>query len=76
MLACDFFVCITARFRTLYVLVVLEVGTRRIVHWNVAEHPTANGPCNSFAGSFRGITRNAFSFTIAMASIHRPSMAR
>lgn len=42
MLACDFFVTITARFRTLYVLVVLEVGTRRIVHWNVTEHPTAD----------------------------------
>ena len=41
MLACDFFVAITATFRTLYVLVVLEVGTRRIVHWNVTEHPTA-----------------------------------
>jgi len=34
MLASDFLVTITARFRTLYVLVVLDVGTRRIVHWN------------------------------------------
>jgi hypothetical protein len=41
MLACDFFVVITARFRLLYVLVVLDVGTRRIVHWNATEHPTA-----------------------------------
>jgi hypothetical protein len=41
MLACDFFVTITATFRTLYVFVVLDVGTRRIVHWNVTEHPTA-----------------------------------
>jgi putative transposase len=41
MLACDFFVTITASFRTLYVFVVLDVGTRRIVHWNVTEHPTA-----------------------------------
>ena len=40
-LACDFFVTITATFRTLYVFVVPEVGTRRIVHWNVTEHPTA-----------------------------------
>jgi transposase InsO family protein len=40
-LACDFFVTITATFRTLYVLVVLDVGTRRIVHWHVTEHPTA-----------------------------------
>jgi transposase InsO family protein len=40
-LACDFFVAITMRFRLLYVFVVLDVGTRCIVHWNVAEHPTA-----------------------------------
>jgi len=48
MLACDFFVCITARFRTLYVFVVLEVGTRRIVHWNVTEHPTAEWTVQQF----------------------------
>ena len=41
MFACDFFVTITASFRTLYVFVVLDVGTRQIVHWNVTEHPTA-----------------------------------
>jgi putative transposase len=40
-LACDFFVAITAMFRTLYVFVVLDVGSRRIIHWNVTEHPTA-----------------------------------
>ena len=48
MLACDFFVAITARFRTLYVFVVLEVGTRRIVHWNVTEHPTADWTVQQF----------------------------
>jgi putative transposase len=48
MLACDFFVAITARFRTLYVFVVLEVGTRRIVHWNVTEHPTAEWTAQQF----------------------------
>ena len=39
-LACDFFGVVTATFRVGYVFVVLEVGTRRIVHWNVTEHPT------------------------------------
>ena len=39
-LACDFLVAITATFRVLYVFVVLEVGTRRIRHWNVTDHPT------------------------------------
>jgi transposase InsO family protein len=40
-LACDFFVAVTVRFHLRYIFVVLDVGTRRIVHWNVTEHPTA-----------------------------------
>ena len=47
-LACDFFVAITATFRVLYVFVVLEVGTRRILHWNVTEHPTAEWTAQQF----------------------------
>jgi hypothetical protein len=34
-LASDFFVVVTPTFRVIYVFVVLEVGTRRILHWNV-----------------------------------------
>src|SRR5262245_43394241 len=41
MVACDFFVAITATFRTLYVFVVMEIGSRRILHQNVNAHPTA-----------------------------------
>jgi len=76
MLACDFFVTITATFRTLYVLVVLEVGTRRIVHGNVTEHPTAEWTVQQFRAIVPAIKRNASSFTIATASIRRPWMAR
>ena len=47
-LACDFFITVTARFRVLYVFVVLDVGTRRIVHWNVTEHPTADWTIQQF----------------------------
>jgi putative transposase len=39
--ACDFCVAITATFRTLYVFVVMEHATRRILHANVTAHPTA-----------------------------------
>jgi putative transposase len=39
--ACDFFVSVTATFRVLYVFVPLEVGSRRILHVNVTDHPTA-----------------------------------
>ena len=41
MVACDFFVVVTATFRTLYVFVIMEVGTRRILHHNVTANPTA-----------------------------------
>ena len=40
-LACDFFVVVTGRFRLLFVFVIMEVGSRRIAHFNVTEHPTA-----------------------------------
>jgi hypothetical protein len=41
MAACDFFVVITAGFRTLYLFVVIEIGSRQILHQNVTAHPTA-----------------------------------
>jgi putative transposase len=37
--ACDFFTVTTAALRTYYVLLVLEIGTRRIRFWNVSESP-------------------------------------
>ena len=40
MVATDFVVAITAGFRVLYVLVVMEIGSRRILHCNVTAHPT------------------------------------
>jgi putative transposase len=39
--ACDFFVSMTATFRILYVFVAIEVASRRILHFNVTSHPTA-----------------------------------
>jgi putative transposase len=38
--ACDFCVVVTATFRLLYVFVVMEHTTRRILHVNVTAHPT------------------------------------
>jgi hypothetical protein len=40
-IACNFLIVVTARFRTLYVFILMEVGTRRIVHYNVTAEPTA-----------------------------------
>jgi putative transposase len=47
-LASDFFVVVTATFRVIYVFVVLEVGTRRLLHWNVTAHPTADWTAQQF----------------------------
>ena len=40
--ACDFFVTVTATFRLFYVLVLIEHGSRRLLHLNVTEHPGAD----------------------------------
>jgi putative transposase len=39
--ACDFFVAVTATFRLLYVFVAIEHGSRRLVRVAVTAHPTA-----------------------------------
>ncbi len=53
-LACGFFVAVTATFRLVYVFLVLEIGTRRILHWNVTEHPTAEWTAQQFRGVLTG----------------------
>jgi transposase InsO family protein len=40
-IACDFCVVASATFRLLYVLVVMEHASRRLIHLNVTAHPTA-----------------------------------
>ncbi len=46
--ACDFFVSITASFRVLYVFVAMEIGSRRILYTNVTDHPTAEWTIQQF----------------------------
>jgi transposase InsO family protein len=59
-LAGDFFIVVTARFQLIYVFVVLEVGTRRIVHWNVTEHPTADWTIQQCRAAIMGETAHRF----------------
>ena len=54
MVACDFFVVITATFSTLYVFVVIEIGSRKIVHQNVTAHPTAEWTLQQFREALPG----------------------
>ncbi len=44
----DFFVVPTVRFKVLFVLVILAHHRRRIVHFNVTEHPTAQQIIEAF----------------------------
>jgi putative transposase len=53
-LACDFFVVVTATFRVVFVFLVLDIGTRRILHWNVTEHPTAEWTSLQFRSVLTG----------------------
>ncbi|MBZ5606019.1 MAG: integrase core domain-containing protein, partial [Acidobacteriia bacterium] len=46
--ACDFFVSVTATFRIVYVFVAMEIGSRRILHCNVTDHPTAEWTTQQF----------------------------
>jgi putative transposase len=59
-LACDFFVTVTARFRLLYLFVVLDGGMRRLVHWNVTGHPTAEWTVQQFRTCVTGETAHRF----------------
>ena len=52
--ACDFFVVVTATFRTLYVMVIMELGTRRVLHHNVTAHPTAEWAVQQFREALPG----------------------
>jgi putative transposase len=40
-IACDFLLVVTATFRLLYVFVVIEHRSRRLIHCNVTTHPSA-----------------------------------
>jgi putative transposase len=46
--ACDFLVTVTANFRIVYVFVAMEIGSRRILHCNVTDHPTADWTTQQF----------------------------
>ena len=48
----DFFVVPTATSRVLFVLVVLAHERRRIVHFNVTEHPTAQWTAQQLVEAF------------------------
>jgi putative transposase len=48
LIASDFFVVVTATFQLMYVFVIIEVATRRVLHFNVTRHPTADWTLQQF----------------------------
>jgi putative transposase len=75
-LTCDFFVTVTATFRVLYIFVVMEVGTRRVLHWNVTAHPTAERTAQQFRMVYQATNRIGSFCTITTASTWKASIAR
>jgi putative transposase len=56
----DFFTVPTARLRVLFVLVVLAHHRRRVVHFNVTEHPTAAWTAQQIVDTFPDDTAPAY----------------
>ena len=68
-LACDFFLVVTATFQRLYDFVLFDFATRRVVHWNVTAHPTATWTIQQFRDGLP--LDGTYRFVVATASSHR-----
>ena len=58
--ACDFFRSVTATFQVLYVFVAIEISSRRILHCNVTDHPTAEWTLQQFREFVDGQTGHRY----------------
>lgn len=63
---------VTATFQRLYVFVLLDVGTRQIVHWNLTDHPNSEWTISSSGTVCLWRAPIASSSMIAMASSRQP----
>jgi putative transposase len=52
LVSCDFFIVPTATFRVLFVFIVLAHARRRIVHFNITAHPTAQWTAQQIVEAF------------------------
>jgi len=52
LVACDFFTVPTANCRVLFVFIMLAHGRRRLVHFNITEHPTAQWTAQQIVDAF------------------------
>src|SRR5438445_5345320 len=58
--ACDFFTVVTVCFRVVYVFVALEIGSRRLIHFNATEHPTAERTLQQLRAALPGYREYKF----------------
>ena len=58
--ACDFFVTVTATFQLLYVFVVVEHASRRLLHLDVTRHPSAEWTLQQFREAIPSEHRYAY----------------
>ncbi len=68
LVAIDFFTVPTARLRILFVLVVLAHHRRRVIHFNITEHPTAHWTASKSWTPFRTSPRRPISCVIVTMS--------
>jgi len=52
LVSCDFFIVPTATFKVLFVFIILAHDQRRIVHFNITEHPTAQWTAQQIVDAF------------------------
>ena len=76
MVSVDFFTVPTIRFQILYVFLVLAHDRRRIVHFGVTAHPTAEWTAHNCVNRFPGRPRHAICCGIAIESSARTSWSR
>jgi hypothetical protein len=68
MVSVDFFTVPTVRFQILYVFLVLAHERRRILHFAVTAHPTAEWTAQQLREAFRGTAHRAICYGIATGS--------
>jgi hypothetical protein len=67
--ACDFCTVLTASFRLLYVFVLMEHATRRILHGHVAMHPTTQWTIQLRESIPRTMSTGSSSMTVTASSL-------
>ncbi len=70
----DFFVVPTARFRLLYVWFAIDHGRRRVLHFNLTEHPTARWVIQQLREALPGEPAHRFLIYTTTRSSHPQSL--